>query len=184
MTFQPKHLPYQEALRVVADRAKIAKDQVNPLHLALAEEALRVEVRGEDGKWNNAEKMPAIWFRNPYIGNHQEPGSGQVAATDVRLAVADIDKLWPANGMTSIVQPEYISPFLQLMLEATAHFKIAPTSQPMKADLVSWFKKAKLPDGTSPSDRLADAMATLCRSQEARAGGNVSQEKAKTINRG
>lgn len=98
MTFRPKHLPFEEALRVVHDRLNLANGQRNPLFFALSECAILPEIR-ENEKWRLAkngewEKL-SVWFPSPYMGGPQSPEVGEIAHTNIRLASADIDRLWP-----------------------------------------------------------------------------------------
>jgi hypothetical protein len=96
MTFEPKHVPCREALRIVAERANIKQDQINPLWLALEQKAIIPEIR-KDGTWaqpSEGEQL-SIWFPNPLVGNYQAPSRDEVSHRDVRFAMADLDSLWP-----------------------------------------------------------------------------------------
>jgi hypothetical protein len=66
----------------------------------------------------------------------------------------------------------YVSPYILMMLDAVRHFGISPSGGPKKQELVAYFRKQRLPDGSSISDNLAKTMATLCRPPEAMRGGN------------
>ena len=96
MTFEPRHVPCREALRIVAERANIKQDQINPLWLALEERAIIPEVR-MDGRWTQPSKGQrlSIWFPHPLVGSYQAPGPDEVSHRDVRFAMADLDSLWP-----------------------------------------------------------------------------------------
>jgi hypothetical protein len=68
--------------------------------------------------------------------------------------------------------PEYLSPFLELMIKATRHFNIRPNGAlPKKADIVKHFEQQKLPDGTPISPHQAKEMATFVRPPHAMKGG-------------
>src|SRR5262249_31356412 len=66
----------------------------------------------------------------------------------------------------------YVSPFLQMMIDATDRFSIAAgKNPPKKAELEAYFKQQRLPDGTPISPSQAKAMATFVRPPEAMKGG-------------
>jgi hypothetical protein len=68
--------------------------------------------------------------------------------------------------------PEYISPFLEMMLAATAIFKITATGRPPKKDdIEAHFLKQKLPNGSPVSPSQAKMMATFIRPPHAMKGG-------------
>jgi hypothetical protein len=173
MTFAPKHVPYREALRLVAERADIKKGQINPLFCALDEAALLPEIRigGEwkkiqDGGWQKI----SVWFPSPICLD--QPDAGQTANTDIRVSMSDIDKLWPSGVCGAVPVPEYISPFIRMMLVATKHFKITATGPtPKKEEIKAHFLQQKLPDGKSITDNQADMMATFIRPPGAMIGG-------------
>jgi hypothetical protein len=72
----------------------------------------------------------------------------------------------------SAPNPTYVSPFLQMMIDATNRFSIAAgKNPPKKAELEEYFKRQKLPDGTPISSSQAKAMATFIRPPEAMKGG-------------
>jgi hypothetical protein len=72
----------------------------------------------------------------------------------------------------SAAKPQYVSPFLQIMIDATNRFGITHgKNPPKKAELEAYFKKQKLPDGTPISPSQAKMMATFVRPPEAMKGG-------------
>lgn len=79
----------------------------------------------------------------------------------------------PAAAVRKAVPtPEYMSPFLEMMLTATAHFKITATDRPPKKEHVeAYFQKQKLPDGSPISPSQAKMMATFIRPPDAMKGG-------------
>jgi hypothetical protein len=66
----------------------------------------------------------------------------------------------------------YVSPYMQLMLDAVRHFEISETWWPTKKQLENHFRAQKLPDGTTVSANIASQLATLCRPLAAQHGGN------------
>jgi len=70
------------------------------------------------------------------------------------------------------VEGIYLSPFIQMMLKAVKHFEITEQANVKKAELEDYFRRPKLPDGTSISNVQAGYLATFCRSPEAMKGGN------------
>ena len=66
----------------------------------------------------------------------------------------------------------YVSPYMQLMLDAVRHFKIGAGSWPKKEELEEYFRGQKLPDGSSISANHARYLATFCRPLAAMSGGN------------
>ncbi|WOH55039.1 hypothetical protein [Bradyrhizobium sp. BWC-3-1] len=83
-----------------------------------------------------------------------------------------VKRLAATNSQPAPV-PSYVSPFLEMMLTATVQFGITKDkAPPKKEELVEYFKKQRLPDGSSLSNSLAEAMATFVRPPEAMKGGN------------
>ena len=66
----------------------------------------------------------------------------------------------------------YVSPYMQLMLDAVRHFKIGAGSWPKKEELEEHFRAQKLPDGKPISANHARYLATFCRPLAAMSGGN------------
>jgi hypothetical protein len=78
----------------------------------------------------------------------------------------------------SVAIPEYVSPFLQIMMDATNQFGITSSKNPpKKAELEAYFKQQKLPDGTPISPSQAKAMATFVRPPEAMKGGQKKHRR-------
>ncbi|WP_038387147.1 hypothetical protein [Bradyrhizobium elkanii] len=164
MTFRPKHLPYQEALSLVAERQKIENGRANPLALAIIEGALTIEVCGEDGKWAKPERLPSVWFPNPLIGNYQAPGQGQVAHTSVRVATADVDRLWPSapapapgaaapqNDKFKDARGSKADPRWESILIEAARFMYAKQEAGSQTDLIAHIRQWLNDPGESISD--------------------------------
>jgi hypothetical protein len=71
-----------------------------------------------------------------------------------------------------VSNPAYVSPFLQIMMDATNRFGITDgKNPPKKAELEAYFKEQKLPDGTPISLNQAKMMATFVRPPEPMKGG-------------
>ena len=76
------------------------------------------------------------------------------------------------DNKRSVAKPEYVSPFLQIMMDATSQFGICSSKNPpKKAELEAYFKRQKLPDGTPISPSQSKAMATFVRPPEAMKSG-------------
>jgi hypothetical protein len=91
---------------------------------------------------------------------------GTYAALPVAVLCAE------APEATDHIMPEYIPPFVALMLEAVREFGIsAANPSPAKKRLTGYFE-GRMVEGQTISPNLADTMATLCRSPAAMRGGN------------
>ena len=66
----------------------------------------------------------------------------------------------------------YVSPYIQLMLDAVRRFEINEKNWPKKEELEEHFRAQKLPDGTPISANQARYLATFCRPLAAMSGGN------------
>ncbi|GLS41571.1 hypothetical protein GCM10010869_71680 [Mesorhizobium tianshanense] len=68
----------------------------------------------------------------------------------------------------------YLSPFMQMMLDAVRHFKISDTPNPRlrKEEIKEYFVGRRLPNGQAISPNQAESMATFVRSPDAMKGGN------------
>jgi hypothetical protein len=66
----------------------------------------------------------------------------------------------------------YLSPYMQLMLDANRRFAINEDRWPKKEVLEEHFRAQKLPDGRPVSSNRASQLATLCRPLAAQLGGN------------
>jgi hypothetical protein len=66
----------------------------------------------------------------------------------------------------------YLSPFMQMMLEAVRHFEVSERRWPKKEELEQYFLAQKLPDGTPVSANQAGHLATFVRPLAAMSGGN------------
>jgi hypothetical protein len=124
MNFVPKFLPYKEALRLVAERAKIQPGEANPLKLALDEAAIVPELR-KNGEWKKARDGEwgslRVWFENPLVASHQQPEwNDQIPHSDVRVERSEIDKLWPAIEVKGDADddPESMTPKRRSIIEA------------------------------------------------------------------
>jgi hypothetical protein len=104
-----------------------------------------------------------IWLRTG-----QKKGSIHGTVSGDQILIKEAAKAEPVQ----LPAPEYLSPFLDLMIKATRHFRIRPNGAlPKKADIVEYFEQRKLPDGTPISKTQAETMATLIRPPEAMKGG-------------
>ncbi|RFC68151.1 MULTISPECIES: hypothetical protein [Mesorhizobium] len=66
----------------------------------------------------------------------------------------------------------YLSPFIQMMLEAVRRFGITAINHEKKEILEAHFRNQKLPDGKPITKAQAQYLATFCRSHDAMKGGN------------
>ena len=181
--FVPKHVPYREAMRIVAERVDLKEGQLNPLESAYTEGAIVAEVdRHNTGKWK---QLPTSSWATAriYTGPERPPvdpdsklSRYQFGLDQVRFLMADIDDLWsPVAGsvMGLAVPPDddrYA--FVRMQIDAIKHFESIGKHPPKKADLEQYFLDLKqLPGGTRITPRLADMMATLSRSPRAMKGG-------------
>jgi hypothetical protein len=107
MTFAPKYALLREALRLVAERCDIKKEQRNPLWDALDEAELLPEICIEE-EWtrlqNGGWKKISVWFPSPICLD--APDTGQTAHTDIRITMSAIDELWPSGACAAVPAPE------------------------------------------------------------------------------
>jgi hypothetical protein len=184
MTFAPKHVPYREALRIVAERV-LKEGQMNRLDIALAQDAIKYEIRRRRREWSEA--PPDMWNRPGFIyrGPREsrppldEGGGGYSLEEDdyeIRIAMAEIDRLWPL-ATTAAATVDLTVPadddrytFVRLLKEAIETGK----GQLKKDDLERYFLEEKkfLPDGTQITPNMARWLATFSRSPSAMRGGN------------
>jgi hypothetical protein len=180
MSYVPKYVPYREALRLVAERVGLKEGQMNPLELACAEGLILPEVcdvyrrkwsQLKAGTWDRVE-----FYRGPAATRPplEEGGGGISLESEVRVLMADIDRIWPKGGTSdlSAVPPDDDDyAFVRMQIEAIEHFK-STGRRPKKDELEKYFMDKKhLPGGTPITKRLATLMATLSRSPRAMKGG-------------
>jgi hypothetical protein len=92
--------------------------------------------------------------------------SGEASASDVKADQT-------ATGLIAVSAAErYLTPHINLMLQAMEHFAISAARWPKKDALKAWFLTQKLPNGTPISPSQAEMMATFARPPEASRGGN------------
>ena len=68
-------------------------------------------------------------------------------------------------------QPDYSTPYIDLMWQAIDHFKISGENQPIKDTLVEWFRSQEIA-GQKVSRTTAEYLASFVRLPESRLGGN------------
>jgi hypothetical protein len=76
-----------------------------------------------------------------------------------------------APEATDDTTPEYIPPFVALMLDAVREFAITAANPSPDHELLVEYFKGKIVEGQTISESLAKRMATLCRAPEAMRGG-------------
>jgi hypothetical protein len=101
----------------------------------------------------------------------QVSGYGQSESLLVLVRIDD------DGNKRSVAKLEYVSPFLQVMMDATSRFGITSSKNPPKAELEAYFKRQKLPDGTPISPSQAKAMATFVRPPEAMKSGQKKRRR-------
>jgi hypothetical protein len=76
-----------------------------------------------------------------------------------------------ADNKPASQQPEYSTPYIELMWQAIDHFKISGENQPIKDTLVEWFRSQEIA-GQKISRATAEYLASFVRLPESRLGGN------------
>jgi len=69
----------------------------------------------------------------------------------------------------------YISPYVQLQLDAIKHFGIDATNPPLKKTIIDWLETQATEKGIELSGRMLESLATSIRPPEAQKGGNKKQ---------
>jgi hypothetical protein len=72
----------------------------------------------------------------------------------------------------------YVSPFVQLQLDALRHFNIDADNPPLKKQITDWLEKEAAARGIELSGRMLESLATSIRPPEAQKGGNKKQTEA------
>ena len=101
MTYTVKYVPYSEALRIVAERVGLKKEEMNPLDIAIAEYAI-FEV--------NESKAFPDW----------------PLPSRPRFRMADIDRLWPPTATvaaTDLPADDHDYPEQSAHLNISAHVR-------------------------------------------------------------
>ena len=95
---------------------------------------------------------------------------------DIEVPAFMVRKIWP-NFVPDVPPPAqddqkapYTTPYLELMQEAIARFRLTAENQSKKENLSDWILKQPI-EGEPVSKNLADAMATLIRLPSAQRGG-------------
>jgi hypothetical protein len=102
--------------------------------------------------------------------------------TDILLVLDDCVRFladeWAAHsddlaghGETAAVQSDYSTPYINLMWSAIDHFGISNENQPIKDNLVEWFRSQEIA-GQKISKSTAEYLASFVRLPASRLGGN------------
>jgi len=202
------YLHLSEALEIVAERVGLRPPETNPVKKALRENALGGEARfrtyAEDfssgvieSDWEPFDRWTELNIQDGHT--HFGWGMRWTSEGAIRLLRSDVDNLFPpeepenhevyrtppATQPTSAHEPQqaesYLSPFLELMIEASRRFQICP--EPLRG--AEWLKKEVLVEhflgleipGVGPLSRSqAESMATFCRPPNFMRGGNRRQD--------
>jgi hypothetical protein len=76
-----------------------------------------------------------------------------------------------ATNESDAIEPDYSTPYIDLMLQAIDHFKISSENQPIKDNLVEWFRSQEIA-GQKVSRATAEYLASFVRLPASRLGGN------------
>jgi len=80
-------------------------------------------------------------------------------------------------------EPDYSTPYIDLMWQAIDHFKISSENQPIKDNLVEWFRTHEI-EGQKVSRATAEYLASFVRLPASRLGGNRPwKARAQHLNR-
>ena len=171
---------------IISDASKLMTEQFVPPGYVKVGDYRNTDEKSLRHRFASGELVAAVW--NPHTGEVVEidkdhrradwsqtmidkgtfrkvSGHGQSEVLPVLVRIDD-------GHNRSVSKPAYVSPFLQIMMDAAVRFNTsAGRNGPKKAELEAYFKKLKLPDGTPISTSQAKQMATFVRPPEAMKGG-------------
>jgi hypothetical protein len=149
-------ISFDDAVALVAVRRNLAHvDAGNQLRAAIA----IGEIEGRDLRHMNLSFVPAV------NGNENREVSRRSLLKWLEAAKAP-----PPASLEGV----YLSPFMQMMLNAVRHFDISDTPNPRlrKEEIKQYFIAQRLPNGQGISPNQAESMATFVRPVDAMKGGN------------
>lgn len=118
-----------------------------------------------------ASRLALRWLKSGRFGIMD----GQRYIESIEIAVCDRkDPEASTNDPLLSELSHYMSPFMQMMHEAIAHFGITEEPNPRlkKQEIEKFFLEKRLPNGSPVSPKMASYMATMIRPPSAMKGGN------------
>lgn len=181
--YRPTRVSLKEAMAIVKERVQLPDGRANPLHMALCEGKISIEVKdGVEWQTRDAEwyEQADIWWPNRLSPNYL-PREGQPSATNtVMVKSDDIDRLWPEPSQKKPVvltnnkgnREKYDLRGLLIFLAAEVYLGHIDPQKIRQADLMQimrdWFNKHQGAEPVSDSDLKEVAGQFL---QAHRAGG-------------